>query len=124
MSTDEGKNWQRADDIPQGETALFIEHPFDNRMVRLIYSPPPPVVSRASAPLVTPTTDTPMLPLTIHMTTRAPPICVPPRPGLISLMLDGSMGLVSASFSPKETRLCFDSGLYLPTCNADSPCFA
>jgi len=38
MSTDEGKNWQRAEDIPQGETAMFIEHPFDNRLVSIIYS--------------------------------------------------------------------------------------
>ncbi|KAH9989911.1 Oligoxyloglucan reducing end-specific cellobiohydrolase [Russula compacta] len=32
ISTDEGKNWQRAQDIPEGETAMFIEHPFNNRM--------------------------------------------------------------------------------------------
>jgi len=38
MSTDEGKNWQRAEDIPQGDTAMFIEHPFDNRLVGIIYS--------------------------------------------------------------------------------------
>lgn len=33
ISSDEGKNWQRVTDIPQGDTALFIEHPFNNRMV-------------------------------------------------------------------------------------------
>ena len=38
MSTDEGKNWKRAEDIPQGEAAMFIEHPFDNRLVSIIYS--------------------------------------------------------------------------------------
>ncbi|KAI9439495.1 Oligoxyloglucan reducing end-specific cellobiohydrolase, partial [Lactarius psammicola] len=32
ISSDEGKNWQRVADIPQGNTALFIEHPFNNRM--------------------------------------------------------------------------------------------
>ncbi|KAI0248766.1 Oligoxyloglucan reducing end-specific cellobiohydrolase [Lactifluus subvellereus] len=32
ISSDEGKNWQRVDDIPQGDTAMFIEHPFNNRM--------------------------------------------------------------------------------------------
>jgi hypothetical protein len=37
MSSDEGNNWQRAEDIPQGETAMFIEHPFNNRMVSTIY---------------------------------------------------------------------------------------
>jgi hypothetical protein len=33
ISSDEGKNWQRVTDIPQGDAALFIEHPFNNRMV-------------------------------------------------------------------------------------------
>ncbi|KAH8981343.1 Oligoxyloglucan reducing end-specific cellobiohydrolase [Lactarius akahatsu] len=32
VSSDEGKNWQRVTDIPQGKTSLFIEHPFNNRM--------------------------------------------------------------------------------------------
>ena len=35
ISSDEGKNWQRVTDIPQGDTALFIEHPFNNRMVSI-----------------------------------------------------------------------------------------
>jgi hypothetical protein len=34
VSQDEGKSWKRADDIPPGEAAMFIEHPFDNRVVR------------------------------------------------------------------------------------------
>ena len=38
MSADKGKIWQRAEDIPQGDTAVFIEHPFDNRLVGIIYS--------------------------------------------------------------------------------------
>ncbi|KAG2031877.1 hypothetical protein BDR03DRAFT_875061, partial [Suillus americanus] len=32
VSQDEGKTWKRADDIPFGEAAMFIEHPFDNRV--------------------------------------------------------------------------------------------
>ncbi|KAG2364310.1 vacuolar protein sorting/targeting protein 10 [Suillus spraguei] len=32
VSQDEGKNWKRADDIPPGEAAMFIEHPFNNRV--------------------------------------------------------------------------------------------
>jgi hypothetical protein len=36
MSNDEGKSWQRSEDIPQGQAAMFIDHPFDNRMVSLI----------------------------------------------------------------------------------------
>ncbi|KAH9036732.1 hypothetical protein EDB83DRAFT_2524753 [Lactarius deliciosus] len=35
VSSDEGKNWQRVADIPQGKTSLFIEHPFNNRMVSI-----------------------------------------------------------------------------------------
>ncbi|KAG1874291.1 hypothetical protein F4604DRAFT_1763753 [Suillus subluteus] len=31
-SQDEGKTWKRANDIPPGEAAMFIEHPFDNRV--------------------------------------------------------------------------------------------
>ncbi|KAF7289529.1 Sortilin [Mycena chlorophos] len=30
VSDDEGKSWKRADDIPKGEAAMVIEHPFDN----------------------------------------------------------------------------------------------
>jgi hypothetical protein len=37
MSSDEGSFWQRATDIPQGEASMFIEHPFNNRMVSLVY---------------------------------------------------------------------------------------
>jgi len=36
MSNDEGKSWQRSEDIPQGQAAMFIDHPFDNRMVSTI----------------------------------------------------------------------------------------
>ncbi|EIW75279.1 Oligoxyloglucan reducing end-specific cellobiohydrolase [Coniophora puteana RWD-64-598 SS2] len=31
ISQDEGKSWDRAADIPQGEAAMLIEHPFDNK---------------------------------------------------------------------------------------------
>src|SRR6266702_2839070 len=41
VSSDEGKNWQRVADIPQGNTALFIEHPFNNRMVSISSTYPP-----------------------------------------------------------------------------------
>lgn len=36
MSNDEGKSWKKSEDIPQGQAAMFIEHPFDNRMVSII----------------------------------------------------------------------------------------
>ncbi|THH18916.1 hypothetical protein EW146_g2149 [Bondarzewia mesenterica] len=32
VSNNEGKTWERASDIPEGETSMFIEHPFNNRM--------------------------------------------------------------------------------------------
>ncbi|KAG1846680.1 Oligoxyloglucan reducing end-specific cellobiohydrolase [Suillus tomentosus] len=32
VSQDEGNTWKRADDIPPGEAAMFIEHPFSNRV--------------------------------------------------------------------------------------------
>ncbi|KAG2141838.1 hypothetical protein DEU56DRAFT_267583 [Suillus clintonianus] len=32
VSQDEGKSWNLADDIPAGDAAMFIEHPFDNRV--------------------------------------------------------------------------------------------
>ncbi|KAG1766232.1 hypothetical protein EV702DRAFT_1257163 [Suillus placidus] len=32
VSQDEGKSWNRAEDIPPGEAAMFIEHPFNNRV--------------------------------------------------------------------------------------------
>ncbi|KAG1738508.1 hypothetical protein EDB19DRAFT_894550 [Suillus lakei] len=32
VSQNEGKTWKRADDIPPGEAAMFIEHPFNNRV--------------------------------------------------------------------------------------------
>ncbi|KAG2146361.1 hypothetical protein DEU56DRAFT_971534 [Suillus clintonianus] len=32
VSEDEGKTWDRADDIPPGEAVMFIEHPFNNRV--------------------------------------------------------------------------------------------
>jgi hypothetical protein len=34
VSQDEGKIWQRADDIPEGVAMMVIEHPFDNQYVR------------------------------------------------------------------------------------------
>jgi len=34
VSSTEGKSWARAEDIPKGEAAMVIEHPFDNRYVR------------------------------------------------------------------------------------------
>ncbi|KAG2143753.1 uncharacterized protein EDB93DRAFT_1321681 [Suillus bovinus] len=36
VSQDEGKSWQRADNIPPGEAAMFIEHPFDNRVAYVL----------------------------------------------------------------------------------------
>ena len=33
ISSDEGKSWSVATDIPPGETAMVIQHPFDNRYV-------------------------------------------------------------------------------------------
>ena len=33
VSHDEGKTWNRADDIPRGKAAMLIEHPFDNSYV-------------------------------------------------------------------------------------------
>ncbi|KAG2137161.1 uncharacterized protein EDB93DRAFT_1253769 [Suillus bovinus] len=33
---DEGKTWKRADDIPPGEAAMFIEHPFNNRVASVL----------------------------------------------------------------------------------------
>ncbi|KAK7677436.1 hypothetical protein QCA50_019549 [Cerrena zonata] len=30
VSHDEGKTWNRADDIPRGKAAMLIEHPFDS----------------------------------------------------------------------------------------------
>ncbi|KAI0041822.1 Oligoxyloglucan reducing end-specific cellobiohydrolase [Auriscalpium vulgare] len=32
LSSDEGKSWERAKDIPDGAASMFIEHPFNNRM--------------------------------------------------------------------------------------------
>ncbi|KZV63312.1 Oligoxyloglucan reducing end-specific cellobiohydrolase, partial [Peniophora sp. CONT] len=32
VSQDEGKNWDRAKDIPEGKAIMFFEHPFYNRM--------------------------------------------------------------------------------------------
>ncbi|KAG2093136.1 uncharacterized protein F5147DRAFT_755284 [Suillus discolor] len=32
ISQDEGKTWDRADGIPPGDAAMFIEHPFNNRV--------------------------------------------------------------------------------------------
>jgi hypothetical protein len=36
VSSDEGKSWRVPDDIPKGEAALVVEHPFDNSYVRFI----------------------------------------------------------------------------------------
>ena len=33
VSLDEGKTWNRANGIPEGETAMIFEHPIDNRYV-------------------------------------------------------------------------------------------
>lgn len=37
MSSDEGKFWSLASDIPRGKAVMVIEHPFNNRMVRGLY---------------------------------------------------------------------------------------
>ncbi len=34
VTQDEGKSWNAAPDIPKGDAAMVIEHPFDNRYVR------------------------------------------------------------------------------------------
>lgn len=36
VSPDEGKTWKQADGVPEGEAAMVIEHPFDNRLVRAL----------------------------------------------------------------------------------------
>jgi hypothetical protein len=33
VSQDQGKSWNRAADIPEGEAAMVMHHPFDNRYV-------------------------------------------------------------------------------------------
>jgi hypothetical protein len=33
VSSDEGRSWNVASDIPRGEALTVIEHPFDNRYV-------------------------------------------------------------------------------------------
>ena len=33
MSQDEGKNWAKATDIPEGAVLMVFEHPFDNKYV-------------------------------------------------------------------------------------------
>ena len=33
VSLDEGKSWNRANGIPEGETSMVFEHPIDNRYV-------------------------------------------------------------------------------------------
>lgn len=33
ISEDEGKSWKLVSGIPEREAAVFVEHPFDNRMV-------------------------------------------------------------------------------------------
>lgn len=36
VSLDEGKSWNRANGIPEGETSMVIEHPIDNRYVSAV----------------------------------------------------------------------------------------
>ncbi|KAF8638219.1 hypothetical protein AX17_002368 [Amanita inopinata Kibby_2008] len=38
VSQDEGKGWDRAEDIPKGEAAMLIEHPFDNQYAFVLTS--------------------------------------------------------------------------------------
>lgn len=38
-SPDEGKTWNIIGGVPQGEAHMFIEHPFDTRIVRVIHEP-------------------------------------------------------------------------------------
>lgn len=35
VSSDEGKSWNVASDLPAGKIMMVIEHPFDNRFVGL-----------------------------------------------------------------------------------------
>ena len=34
VSQNEGHDWEKADGIPSGVAVMFMEHPFNNRMVR------------------------------------------------------------------------------------------
>jgi len=36
VSLDEGKSWNRANGIPEGEIGMVIEHPIDNRYVSAV----------------------------------------------------------------------------------------
>ncbi|OBZ73619.1 Vacuolar protein sorting/targeting protein 10 [Grifola frondosa] len=36
VSPDEGKTWNRADGVPEGQAAMVIEHPFDNRFAFIL----------------------------------------------------------------------------------------
>lgn len=36
VSQDEGKTWNRATDIPEGQASMVIEHPFDTRYVSTV----------------------------------------------------------------------------------------
>lgn len=39
VSQDEGKTWQRASGVPDGDAMMVIEHPFDNRFVSHSFRP-------------------------------------------------------------------------------------
>jgi photosystem II stability/assembly factor-like uncharacterized protein len=36
VSSDEGKSWNKADGVPEGQAAMVVEHPFDKTMVRVL----------------------------------------------------------------------------------------
>lgn len=50
VSLDEGKSWKRVEDIPKGDAAMVIEHPFNNRYVSLFSRRFVSVISEWSGP--------------------------------------------------------------------------
>jgi hypothetical protein len=44
VSSNEGKSWNRAEDIPKGDSMIVVEHPFDNRYVSAFISAAPTVL--------------------------------------------------------------------------------
>jgi photosystem II stability/assembly factor-like uncharacterized protein len=55
VSSNEGKSWNRAEDIPKGNALMVIEHPFDNRYVSAFISAAPvvPILNASQAFVLT-----------------------------------------------------------------------
>ena len=47
ISTDEGKEWKKVEGVPEGEAALFVEHPFDSRTVNRSHITPLYLIAEA-----------------------------------------------------------------------------